>query len=93
MSAFVPPPDNHRLRVLHAEPLQVNTEEVKHMAEELYDLRKNAGVKTLRDEFAMAALTAFVARPIVAADRKRALVNMGRDAYTLADAMMEARQK
>lgn len=47
--------------------------------------------KTLRDEFAIIALTALVARPITAADQKLAIRNMGWRAYAIADAMMKAR--
>lgn len=46
--------------------------------------------KTLRDEFAMAALMGLMAHPTIRFDSYKA---MGKDIYNAADAMMEARKK
>ena len=46
--------------------------------------------KTLRDEFAMAALMGLMAHPTIRFDSYKA---MGEDIYKYADAMMEARKK
>ena len=43
--------------------------------------------KTLRDEFAMAALTALLSKPFVTKDHQ-----LAKDCYDYADAMMEARK-
>lgn len=84
----IPTPDNHRLRVLYAEPHQIKPEEVRHMAEEISELRKKMGIKTMLDDFAMAALTGVIEN--VGSANPRAVASVS---YEIAQAMMEIRRK
>lgn len=86
MSDF--PPENRRLANLYETPMEASPAEIKHMAEELSNFRRARGTKTLRDEFAMAALTGLIAQM----GEVRQAADLAREAFLASDAMMEARK-
>lgn len=79
--------DRQRLAELFAGESTATEDEVKSLAEAVDNARRRAGTKTLRDEFAMAAMTAIISRPGL-----KACVIVTEDAYKFADAMLEARK-
>lgn len=81
--------DRSRIGLIHADPSSATPAEIKSLAEAAYEFHRTRGTKTLRDEFAMAALTGVVSVHGVGLDP----ADVAEDAYAVADAMLEARGK
>jgi hypothetical protein len=67
--------------------------EVKELAEIVDTARRRAGTKTLRDEYAMVALTGLVTRDSARDGRRSDIESDAVLAYRYADAMMAERGK
>lgn len=80
--------DRQRLAELFAGESTATEDEVKSLAEAVDNARRRAGTKTLRDEFAMAALTGFLAD----SEARGKVENLASVAFLVADAMLEARK-
>jgi hypothetical protein len=88
---YIAPPDSHRLRILHAEPVQAHPEEVQHMAEELSQFRRAKGTKTLLDEFAMASLAGLMEYVTIDTTGAGDFETIAKLAYSYGAAMMKVR--
>ena len=64
---------------------------IAHPLMEVESAEQAAGEKTLRDEFAMSALTAIITQGAMNVEMD--VLPFVQDAYTIADAMLEARKK
>lgn len=84
--------DNARLREIHADPLCVTDAEVQSLVEDAVEFRRAYAKVSMRDEFAMSALTGLLGgSAFQRADRRHAA--MAAQAYEFADAMLDARGK
>lgn len=85
--------DNHRRLCIHADPSSATPAEIQSLAEDAYAFARTRATKTLRDEFAMAALPAVIA--VCGRDSRDAGVtypqHCATKAYEMADAMMGAK--
>lgn len=82
--------DNHRRLEIHADLSSATPAEIQSLAKTAHEFHRTRDTKTLRDEFAMAALPSVIL--IHAQGRMPAKVDVAREAYWFADAMMEARK-
>lgn len=76
-----------RLREIHADPSSATPTEIQSLAQDAHDFARTRATKTLRDEFAMAALTGLISH------FGNGEHDLPADAYLIADAMLGARGK
>lgn len=85
--------DRSRIFEIYAKPTLATPEEIQSLAETAHQYARESGQKTLRDEFAMAALPSVLAvcctDPIPPKEAYSAYV--ARMTYALADAMLRER--
>lgn len=85
--------DNHRRLEIHADPSSATPAEIQSIAAEAHEYHRTRGTKTLRDEFAMAALTGLLQSPRIVAHMEKFDKKASEIAYQIADGMMKARGK
>lgn len=85
--------DSTRIHAIHADPSSATPAEIQSLAETAYQFHRTRGTKTLRDEFAMAALTGLLQSPRIVAHMEKFEKKASEVAYQIADGMMGARDK